>query len=399
MSGQPLTPVDEVIATLLDKVVPTTELESVAVAEASGRYLGEDVISAVDVPPQANSAMDGYAVAAADIAAGQSYSVSQRIAAGQSGSPLVPGTLARIFTGAPIPAGADAVVIQEDTEIEGELVTVTQAPMVADNVRPMGQDIQSGTVVLRQGQRLLGQDLSLAASVGLSHVRVYRQLRAAILSTGDELVEPPAALGPGQIYNSNRHALRGLLLNLGYSVLDLGIVSDTPEATRSALERASADADIIFTTGGVSVGEEDHVRDAVLKLGALDLWRIAIKPGKPLAFGHVAGIPIFGLPGNPVSTFVTFVVIATPYLRALHGEREVGHQFLPGIARFEFRAGGRREYLRVRTAVSEAGMELEMYPEQGSGVMSSVVWANALAEVEADQSIQPGDKVRYLMIR
>ena len=284
-----LQPVSEALQTLLDAVQPVTDTESVTLTAARGRVLAEAVTSAVDVPPLDNSAVDGYAVASADLASGREcrLPMSQRIAAGQVGAPLQPGTAARIFTGAPLPPGADAVVMQEDTETDGNTVLIKVAVTSGMNVRSRGQDLSKGGVALPAGRRLRPQDMGLLASAGVGEVTVWRRLKVAIASTGDELVEPGQQAGPGQIYNSNRYTLLGMLASLGVEVIDLGIIEDTPEATERALLQAADEADCIITSGGVSVGEEDHVKDAVERLGRLELWKLAIKPGKPLAFGQV----------------------------------------------------------------------------------------------------------------
>jgi molybdopterin molybdotransferase len=393
----PLIPVDEVIMRLIDAAVPTARTESVPVAQAFNRVAAVDVRSAVAVPPAANSAMDGYALRVADnLAVGGSYAVSARIPAGANPRALVPGTLARIFTGASIPPNADAVVIQEDTAHDGDRVRILEMPAVGENVRPRGQDIAAGDVIIREGDWLGPQHLGLAASVGLAELPTRAPLRVALLATGDELVDPPAVLAPGQIYNSGRQTLGGLLTQMGMQVVDGGIVPDTRGATTEALRFAAEGADCVISTGGVSVGEEDHVKASILELGELSLWRIAIKPGKPLAFGHVCGTPFFGLPGNPVSSFVTFQIIARPYLRALAGATAVQNQWLPVAVDFDFKAGDRREYLRVRTVGDgDGGMRLERFANQGSGVLSSVVWATGLAEIEVGQRVQSGDTVRY----
>jgi len=394
MSSQ-LQPVDEVIAYLLEKVSPLAETNTVELDDALGRYLANDISSTIDVPPAANSAMDGYAVISAEIVEGGLYEVSARIPAGSVGEKIRPGSIVRIFTGAQIPPGADAVVIQEDTEIVDGKVKVNAVPVLGENIRPQGQDISTGSVILKKGRRLQAQDLGLAASVGKSEVEIFRPLRVSILSTGDELIDPPGPTAEGQIYNSNRFALAGMLRDLGMEVVDLGIIADTPEATEIALREGAEQSDCIVSTGGVSVGEEDYVKEVVEKLGALDLWRIAIKPGKPLAFGDVLGTPFFGLPGNPVSTFITFAIVARPYLVAYQGGTQVQAHVYSGEVDFEHKAGARREYLRVQTYLDEGRVKLRKFSTQGSGVMSSVSWANALAEVEVGESVAPGDMLKY----
>ncbi len=397
MSSQ-LRPVDEVIAHLLDKVTPLTETRTVKLEDALGHYLASDITSSIDVPPAANSAMDGYAVISAEISEAELYDISARIPAGSVGEAIVAGTIVRIFTGAQIPPGADAVVIQENTERVGDQVRINVVPDRGENIRPQGQDISAGSIILKRGKRLQPQDLSLAASVGKSQVEIFRPLKVSILSTGDELVDPPGPTGPGQIYNSNRFALAGMLQDLGMEVVDLGIVADTLEATEEALRAGAEQSDCIVSTGGVSVGEEDYVKDVVERLGSLDIWRIAIKPGKPLAFGDVMGTPFFGLPGNPVSTFITFAIVARPYLIAYQGGSEIQATCYSGEAEFGHKAGSRREYLRVQTYLEDGRVKLRKFPTQGSGVMSSVSWANALAEIEVGQSVIPGDQLKFLSL-
>jgi molybdopterin molybdotransferase len=393
----PLTTVDQVISTLLAQATSSARVkrvERVDLANALGRILAEDITASVDVPAAANSAMDGYALSVTDpqMRAGGTYPVADRIAAGYVGQPWQAGTLSRIFTGAPMPVGADSVVIQEDTQLSQDMVTLLELPAPGANVRPQGQDISLGQTVLQTGRRLLPQDLGLVASVGVSQVVVYERLRVGLMCTGDELVEPSQPLLPSQIYNSNHYTLAGMISQLGMKVVDLGIVADTPASTQLALLRGAAEADVIVSSGGVSVGEEDHVKAVVEALGGLDLWRIAIKPGKPLAFGNVKGVPFFGLPGNPVSSFVTFMLIARPYLLKLQGASNTAP--LTSFARADFKrpAGRRREYLRVQlTANGDNEIRAQLYPQQGSGVMSSVSWADGLAEQDVDQAINPGD--------
>ncbi len=340
--------------------------------------------------------MDGYALRAAD--AGSPLPVVQRIAAGAVGAALQPGSAARIFTGAPLPAGADAVVMQENCREKEGVLFIDSAIKVGDNVRPRGQDISAGATVLSRGRRLRPQDLGLLASVGQSEVLVYRPLRVAILSTGDELVEPGQPLqGPAQVYNSNRYTLTGLLHGLGMEVLDLGIVPDDPEATARALEQGAAQADCVISSGGVSVGEEDHVKSQVEALGELTLWKLAIKPGKPLAFGAIAETPFIGLPGNPTSVFVTFCLIARPFLLKRQGVQEAAVARLTARAAFEVkRPGSRQDYLRVSLCEEQGELVAQRYSNQSSGVLSSVSHSDALAVVPAQQSVANGDRVQVI---
>lgn len=393
MSG--LRPVDDVITMLLDRVPEYNETLSVPLLSAQGLCLAEDVTSPVNVPPADNSAMDGYAINSGSLNADEWIPVSMRVPAGYVGDELADGTAARIFTGAPIPPGADTVVIQENTESREGEVKILELPLPGANIREQGQDIRMGSCVATAGEKLTPAWLGVIASVGVAEVKVKRPLRVAILSTGDELVEPGRETAPGQIYNSNRYVLAGLVRELGMEVIDIGIVSDTPEATEAALIEAAVSSDCILSSGGVSVGEEDHVKAAVERLGSIDIWKLAIKPGKPLAFGEVRGTPFFGLPGNPVSTYVTFSIVARPYLRRYQGFADYLNNVDWARAGFSFSAGSRREYLRVKTHADASGQVIaEKFPNQGSGVMSSVAWCNALAEVEIDQSVSEGDLLK-----
>ncbi len=396
--SKPLTPIADALTHLLARVPSAPASESVALAAALGRVLAEPVRATVDVPAYDNSAMDGYALNTRDAnATGVSLPLSQTIAAGHPGQPLAPGTVARIFTGAPIPAGADAVVMQENTETRGNLVVINEAPRSGQNVRTRGHDISSGTTVLAAGQRLRPQDLGLLASLGMQSIAVHRQLTVALLNTGDEVVAPGAPLAPGQLYDSNSYTLEGLLQGLGFRVRKLGIVADTPAATSAALQQAARDADVIITTGGVSVGAEDHVRAAVEALGELSLWKLAIKPGKPFSFGQVAGKPFFGLPGNPVAVFVTFVLLVRPYILRMQGAVAGEVPVFPVTAGFAVdEAGSRQEYLRVRLVNKQGQLVAELYPDQGSSVLTSLSWADGLAIVPVRTTVRPGDKLDYL---
>lgn len=388
--------VEEARARLLSQAVPLRGVEQVPTGQALGRVLAQPIVSSIAVPPLDASQMDGYAVRTAELAATPvTLPVSQRIAAGQIGAALAAGTVARIFTGAPVPPGADAIVMQEAAAVAGDgAITLTEPARAGQWIRRAGSDIAVDQTVLAAGDRLFAPQLGLAASVGCAQVPVHARLRVALFSTGDELVMPGEPLLPGRIYNSNRTMLAALLAMLGCEVQDLGIVPDQLEATRAAFVAASAAADLIITSGGVSVGEEDHVKPAVQTEGALDLWQVAMKPGKPLAFGHVREVPFIGLPGNPVSSFVTFLLFARPFILARQGAVLRDPVPLPLRAAFDLpRADKRREFLRAR--LTPAG-ELELFTNQVSSALVSVAWADGLIDNPAGQTIARGDLVRYL---
>lgn len=396
-SSPSLISVDDALKKLLDPVVSVTESEVVVLEDALGRILADDLYSTINVPGYDNSAMDGYAVNSEDCTqAGARLPVSQRIPAGQTGQPLEEGSAARIFTGAPVPAGADAVVMQELCEREGDIVTVNAVVNAGSNVRKAGEDIGEGSVVLETGARLRPQELGLLASVGLSTISVKRKLKVATFFTGDELVEPGNNLEQGQIYNSNKYTLKGLLQAVDCEIIDLGIVPDTLEATLEVLKKASAAADLVVTSGGVSVGEEDYVRIALEQLGELTMWRIAMKPGKPVAYGKVGDAIFMGLPGNPVSVFVTFLVFARPLIFKMQGAEKYHNVFTNVRAEFEWPAAKRQEYLRVRLEQGADGAVAKLFPHQGSGVLSSACWADGLVEVVVNKSVKPGDTVRFM---
>ncbi len=403
-AAPPLLSVEEALDRLLGGVEAKAS-ERVLTLEARGRVLAAALTSALDVPAADNAQMDGYAVRASDLedASGDrpvALPVSQRIPAGHAAEPLSAGSAARIFTGAPMPDGADAVVMQEVAAFDVASNTVAFTAPAADGewVRYRGEDIRRGQVVLPAGTRLGPQHLGLAASIGTAHLAVARRPRVAIFSTGDELAMPGEVavedLAPGALFNSNRYTLRGLIEAVGCEVVDLGIVPDTLAATRDALLRAADGADCIVTSGGVSVGEEDHIRPAVAAEGRIDFWRIAIKPGKPLAFGRVRDAWFVGLPGNPVSGFVTFLVLVRPLLLRMQGVADVAPTAYTMRADFEWaRPDPRQEYLRVR--VNAAG-GLDLFAQQGSAVLTSTVWADGLLENPPGRRIAPGDLVRFL---
>ena len=405
----PLKPLDEALAELLAHAKPLEPLvgERVSTFDADGRVLLRGAVSPLQVPPQDNSAMDGYAVRVADCGGGSAVlPVSQRIPAGTAAQPLAEGTAARIFTGAPVPAGADAVVMQEDCEpLEGGGVRVKAQPRSGQWIRRAGEDIAKGATVIAAGTRLTPAHLGLAASMGFAELSVARKPRVALFSTGDELVMPgtvaPEHMPEGSIYNSNRFFLRALLLRLGCEVTDLGIVPDDREATLKALAEAARGHDVIVTSGGVSVGEEDHVKPAVQQLGQLDLWQIGIKPGKPFAYGRVGrggdgeGFAHFiGLPGNPVSSFVTLLVLVRPFLLRLQGAAEVLPRAIAARADFDWPKGDkRREFLRVRYNGSGG---LELFGNQSSGVLTSTAWGDGVVDNPAGSTIAAGDTVRFI---
>lgn len=390
---------DEAKARLLASARPVTETETVDLADAFGRVLAEDLISPMTVPPFSNAAMDGYALRSADVGeAGARLPVTQRVAAGEVAQPLVPGSAARIFTGAQVPDGADAVVMQEDCQAEGDFVVVKQMPPSGQHVRLMGSDLSEGKPILAAGSRFSAASLGLAASVGISRVRVFRRLKAAIFFTGSELVMPGQPLPPGHIYNSNRYVMRGFLQDLDVEIIDLGIIPDDRLATREALRRAAAEADLIVTSGGMSEGDEDHVTASVKAEGHIDVWKIAAKPGKPLAFGGVTSgnreAAFIGLPGNPVSVWSGLLTLVAPFLRRCQGLIRIEPTPLTLRADFSYTVtGNRMEFVRVRRN-ERGGMDL--YPTQDSAIISSAVWADGISPIPAGATIKPGDLLTFL---
>ena len=409
----PMMPMEEALERLLSQVTVLGRTESVSTPLARGRVLAADLVSPLDVPPYDNSAMDGYAMRAADVAAhaaarggeGAVLPVSQRVPAGSVPKPLEPGTAARIFTGATVPEGADAVLMQEQCEAIADPAGPGLGPVRIHgpltpglHIRRRGEDLRVGQPVLTAGTRLNAASLGLAATAGAPALTVAARPRVALFSTGDELVLPGEPLGPGQIYNSNRTTLHALLLAMGCEVRDLGIVPDSLDATRAALRDAARDADLILSSGGVSVGEEDHLKPALEQEGRLDLWQIAIKPGKPLAFGEVTtggGRTWFiGLPGNPVSSFVTFLLFVRPVLLRMQGASQLAPRGLQLPAEFTWtKADKRREFLRAK--LSDAG-GLQLFGNQSSGVMSSAAWADGLIDLPPGSTVQPGQLLRFL---
>ena len=385
----------QLLENLLARARGVTETEIVDISAAFGRVLAAPQTSAITVPPLDNSAMDGYAVRLADVARrGVILPVSQRIQAGTVGQPLTAGTAARIFTGAPVPLGADAVLMQEDCIAEGENVVINTLPRPGENIRRAGEDIETGAQILAAGTRFNAAEMGLAASVGLAEVPVFKRLKVACFFTGDELVTPGAPLAPGQIYNSNRYTLTGLVNDLGCELIDLGIVPDTLEATEAALTRAAREADVIVTSGGVLVGEADYVKTAVEKLGRVEMWKVAMKPGKPVVYGQVGNADFIGLPGNPVSAFVTFCLFVRPFLLKRMGVADVLYRAFAVPADFAWpKAGARREFLRARL---QPNGKLALFPNQGSGVLTSCAWADGLVDLEVGQTVQRGDAVRFI---
>ena len=397
--GSALTSIDTALAQLLSRMATVTDREEVALPQALHRVLAETIHAAIDVPGHANSAMDGYAVNSQTLARGQyRLRVTQRIPAGRVGQALEIGSAARIFTGAPIPPGADAVVMQENCSVVGDEIVVMQAVEAGENVRRAGSDVERGTLLFEAGHRLRAPDIGVLAGVGRETVVVCRPLRVAVLTTGDELVRPGEPLQAGQIYNSNFYMLSTLVQGLGHDVVDCGIVADSLDSTVQALLAAAANADCIISSGGVSAGEEDHVRTALERIGELSLWKLAIKPGKPFAFGQLEGKPFFGLPGNPVSAFVTFALLVRPCLQRLGGARDQAPLQLQLTADFDLPVSGiRQEYLRVCCATDVQGETvLRLAGSQSSGVLSSVSHADGLAVVPPLSAVQRGDKLRFM---
>ena len=392
--NQGLLSVDDALAQLLAGARPVSQIEEVPTLEATKRVLARAQRSTMDVPPLDNSAMDGYAVRRDDVSPGKKFRVAQKIMAGSVGKPLEAGTAARIFTGAPIPQGADAIVMQELAAVEGDSVTFKKVPEKHEWIRFVGSDVKKGGEILPAGKRLLPQDTGLAASVGIKSLPVYRKLRVGLFFTGDELAMPGEPLAPGRIYNSNRFTLRGLVEVFGCELRDYGIVPDTLEATREALRRSAAECDLIVTSGGVSVGDADYVKPAVEAEGTLLMWKIAMKPGRPLAFGKVRDSFFIGLPGNPVSSFVTFLIFVRPFILKAQGMTDVAPKSIQVRADFDWpKPDSRREFLRVKW---NAQGGLELFPTQDSAVLTSTAWADGLVDNPAGRAIRKGESVRFL---
>lgn len=394
-----LIPVAEAIRLLLNQAIPACNSETITTAQSLGRILAKDLKSSIDVPPADNSAMDGFAVRFADLNpdTATALPVSQRITAGKIGKPLTPGTAARIFTGAPIPKYADVVVMQEHCHVSADKVEIKAEVKAAQNIRRAGEDIQAGATILKQGTLLRSQEMGLAASVGIAELPVFKPLKIAIFSTGDELCDPGQQLRPGQIYNSNRYTLTGLLQAAGCRIVDLGAVADTLSATKTSLQQAATKADVIISTGGVSVGEEDHIRAALESLGELHMWRINMKPGKPLAFGKIQSTPFIGLPGNPVSVFVTFLIFALPFIMKMQGHKHYQSKRYQLPADFDWlRPGTRMEFLRAQHHQIEGIASVGIFPHQGSGVLTSTCWADGLVVVPPNTEIRKGDFVEFI---
>ena len=399
--NQSLLSADEALEFLLDASTATEKKESVSLDNSLSRILASDIHSTINVPGFDNSAMDGYAIALNDnqlLQKNLSFDIVDRIPAGSTGNELNKGCAARIFTGAPIPKGANTVIMQEECEVseDGTQITITRAIKLNENIRPTGNDILENDVILSSGKQIQPQDISLASSVGVGELTVYKKIKVGVFFTGDELVEPGIPLSSGKIYNSNRYALVALLGQVGCEVINLGNIEDKFSATCDALEALESQCDLIMTTGGVSVGEEDHVKPAVESLGELNLWKIRMKPGKPLAYGKVKQTPFIGLPGNPVSSFVTFCIFSLPFIKKMQGNNNYQSKIIKVKANFECkRAKPRREYARARIDHSESTPVANLYPKQGSDVMSSIVWADGLVEIPENKTFEAGELLNY----
>jgi molybdopterin molybdotransferase len=401
-SSGPMMSVDEALGLIAARVTAVQEVEAVALAEADGRILAHDISAPLPLPPFTNSAVDGFAVASRDLLQGkeQRFPVTGRVQAGASAqAPLKPGHAMRIFTGAPMPEGADTVFMQEDVRVEGGNVVLPAGLKPGANVRPAGEDIPLGHAALKAGRRLRPQDVALAAAFGLTKIEVNRRIRVAVFSTGNELVSPGEARAAAQLFDSNRFMLLAMLARLGCDVSDLGILADERTSLASALKKAATDHDLILTTGGVSTGEEDHVKAGVESVGSLVLWRMAIKPGRPVAMGIIGGTPLIGLPGNPVASFVTFVHVVRPTVLALMGAAREPLVPMPVRAAFTYKKKiGRREYVRATLRKAADGvLEVTKFPREGAGLLSSLVDTDGLVELgEAVAEVEPGQTVGFL---
>jgi len=391
---------DEAIRFLLERSKATEQVETIKTLDSLGRVLAEPIISTLNVPPMDNSAMDGYVTRFSDLddSGETSLPISQRIAAGHVGNNLETGTAARIFTGAPVPEGADTIIMQEQCQQQGDNVVINGKIIKGDHIRRAGEDIAEGSEVMSIGQKLRPQDMGLIASVGIADIKVFKKVTVAIFSTGDELLMPGDPVEPGKIYNSNRYTLSGLLQKIDCEIIDLGCVPDNLDATIDAMQRAAEQADLIMTTGGVSVGEEDYVKAAIDKLGSVEMWRVAMKPGKPVAFGEVNNTPFIGLPGNPVSVFVTFCLFARPVIRTMQACSDVLPRRMQVTAGFDWpRKGPRREFVRGQLINDEQGIQkVHTYSSQSSGVLTSTVWAHGLIEIPENTTVKMGDTLNWL---
>jgi molybdopterin molybdotransferase len=396
MSKNTLTDIEDALDHILEHASVTEDIEELALSDLSGKVIAEAIIADINVPGYDNSAMDGFAVNTDFVQEpGTTLAISQIIPAGKAGDKLEAGTAGRIFTGAPIPEGANAIILQEDTEHDAKQVKILQLPEAGQNIRLCGHDIKQGDTILERGHKLLPQDIGLLASIGVSKVKVYRPLRVAILNTGDELISPGQPLNPGQIYESNSYTLEALLKKLGMQTQKIGIVKDNLAATEDALSKAAEKSDCIISSGGVSVGDADFVKTAVENLGTLSLWKLAIKPGKPFSFGHLAKVPFFGLPGNPVAVFVTFLMLVKPYLLKIQGAKSIQpikYRLPAGFVVSE--AGSRQEYVRVQLDLNQ--QKLIPFSNQGSSVMTSTSWANGLAIIPINTTVREGDLLEFL---
>lgn len=385
--------VDQARTQILEKAHIDLGVERIPLLEALGRRLAEDIFSPIDVPPADNSAMDGIAVNSKDCVEGlNQLELSQRIAAGHAPQPLVPGTAVRIFTGAEVPKGADAVEIQENCTFDGTSVRFEGKLSTEKNIRKRGQDIGAGSLVLHKGDFLRSQELGLLASIGIQQIPVYKKIRVGVLSTGDELAEPGQPLASGQIYNSNRYTLGAMIVESGCEFVDLGKIEDKLDIITERLKSASVEVDVLVSSGGVSVGEEDHIKPAVEACGSLSLWKIALKPGKPLAVGEVLGTPFFGLPGNPVSSFATFLLFVKPFLAQAAGANPNPLDWFRVPVNFSRNEVSREEYIRVRLVEGQA----ELFPNQSSGVLSSLSWSTGLIRQKIGETIDQGSDADYL---
>lgn len=394
---------DEALIYLLSKASETSQVETINILSALGRTLAQDIVADMNVPGYDNSVMDGYALHTFDLEHNNTFEVSQRIAAGTQGQPLKTGTIARIFTGAPIPEGANLVVMQEETQTleadEDGIIRVQVNAKITppgQNIRVIGEDIKAGTVILKKGDKIRPQDMGLISSIGIAQVTVFKPIKIATFTTGDEIIEPGQPLQFGKIYNSNRAVLTGAILELGFELIDLGQVGDTLEATITAMKKAAALADVVITTGGVSVGEEDHIKPALEQLGSLDMWTVKMKPGKPLAYGLIGATPFIGLPGNPVSAFATFNLFARPFLLKMQGAAELKAKPIWLEAAFEWtQPGFRREFARARLVNKYQKTLVEIFATQSSSVLTSTTWADGFVVIPEDTTVKIGDMVAF----